>query len=186
MSFATCMTPLWQFLDVTLDDAARNTGHLNLDVADVFMAAEDFCNAMKVPDNDIPPHHKYMFSLRDHGFMAQAKHPRYSSKEWLLQHPVPLAAELQTDMSSVLYKLEEFLVAQGKYHCVLNELYRYWLINSKEFYVIYDEEGVPRGRAVTWNEADAICDQQPLYQWDIKKNPKYLRLPIITIHESKQ
>lgn len=42
-----------------------------------------------------------------------------------------------------------------------------------EFYVIYNAQGTPCGRAITLQEADAICDKNPLYQWDIKKNKKY-------------
>lgn len=173
--------PLWQFLDVVLDNGAREP--LNLDVADVFMAVEDFCNHMMVPDDAIPSHHKHMFSLRKHGFMVQAKHPWYSSREWLQKHPTPLLPSVQMDMTSVLYKLEKFVKGNDKYHCVACELYRYWLINMDEFYVIYDSNGTACGRAVTWNEADAICDKNPLYQWDVKKNKKYAELPIITVSD---
>lgn len=171
--------PLWQFLDVALDIAARNP--LWLDIADFFMAGEDFCNQMMVPADTIPAHHKHMFGLRKHGFMAQAKHPYYTSREWLLKHPTPLTGELQTDMSSILYKFEDFLISQDKYHCVLNELYKEWLINRKDFYVVFDANKLPCGRTITWKEADAICEKQPLYQWDIKRNKKYALLPLMTI-----
>jgi hypothetical protein len=182
MDAATSLEPLWHFLYVAFDVAAREP--LNLDIADMFMAAEDFCNHLMVSDDAIPSRHKHMFSLRKEGFMQQAKFPWYSSKEWMLTHPMPLVAELQVDKNSILYRFEEFLIeADDKYHCVLNELYREWLINEKEFYVIFDADDVPRGRAVTWKEADAICDKQPLYQWDIKKNKKFASLPIMTISD---
>lgn len=138
----------------------------------MFMAAEDLCNHMMVPDDAIPSHHKHMFSLRKHGFMVQAKHPWYSSREWLQKYPTPLLPSVQMDMTSVLYKLEKFVKGNDKYHCVACELYRYWLINMDEFYVIYDSNGTACGRAVTWNEADAICDNHPLYQWNVHKNKK--------------
>ncbi len=181
MCVATHMEPLWHFLDVAFDVAARQP--LNLDVADMFMAAEDFCNHIVVSDDTIPSRHRHMFSLRKEGFMQQAKFPWYSSKEWILTHPTPLVPELQVDRSSILYRFEEFLIAQDKYQCVLNELYREWLVNDKEFYVIFDADGVPRGRAVTWKEADAICEKQPLYQWDIKKKTEFASLPVMTISE---
>lgn len=168
-------TPLWTFLDVQYNSAARNP--LWLDVADMFMAAEDFCIHMQVPDDDIPHRHKKMFSMRQHGFMAQAKYPWMNGDS-----TTPAVAEVQVNLESILYRFETFLMAQGdRYTCVLNELYRDWLINTNDTYVIFDAEGVPCGRAVTWNEADAICEKQPLYQWDIKKNKKYASLPQMTI-----
>lgn len=180
MSVATYLSPLWDFLDVTYDVAARHP--LNLDVADIYMAAEDFCKHIMVPDDVIPPVHKHMFSLRKEGFMVQAKYPWYSSKEWIHDHPTPLVPTLQVDRDSILYQFEDFLIPQqDEYHCVLCELYRHWLTNTKEFYVVYDANGVALGRAITWNEADAICDKQPLYQWDIKKNNRFASLPIITV-----
>lgn len=182
MCVATTLSPLWTFLDVTFDVAARDP--LNLDVADIFMAAEDFCKHIMIPDDVIPPVHNHMFSLRNDGFMQQAKYPWYSSKEWIRDHPTPLVPSLQVDKESILYQFEEFLISQqGKYQCVLNELYRHWLINMKEFYVVYDADGVACGRAITWNEADAICDKQPLYQWDIKKNNRFASLPIMTVSD---
>lgn len=53
----------------------------------------------------------------------------------------------------------------------------------EEFFVIYDVRGVPRGRTVTMQEADALCDKKPQYQWDIKKHKKYQDLPIMTISD---
>jgi hypothetical protein len=172
------MEPLWYFLDVAFDVAAREP--LNLDIADMFMAAEDFCNHLMVDDDAIPSRHKHMFSLRKEGFMQQAKFPWYSSKTLLT---TPLVPELQHDRNSILYRFEEFLIGEDKYHCVLNELYREWLINDKEFYVIFDAHGAPCGRAVTWKEADAICEKQPLYQWDIRKKTKFASLPILTVSD---
>lgn len=177
------MEPLWHFLDVALDVAAREP--LWLDVADVFMAAEDFCEFMKVPSDTIPSHHKEMFAMREHGFIAQAKHPYYTSAKWLKAHPVPLVAELQVDMESVLYKFEDFLRGQNKYQCVLNDLYREWIINRKDFYVIYNADGVPCGRAVTWKEADASCEAQPLYTWDVEEDKAYASLIVMTVDDIK-
>lgn len=127
MSIATNLAPLWHFLDVAFDTGAREP--LNLDVADMYRAVEDFCNHINVCDDFIPSHHRHMFSLRKEGFMQQAKYPWYSSEEWKLKHPTPLVAELQVDMTSVLYKFAEFLVTKDMYNCVLNELRDDWLIN---------------------------------------------------------
>lgn len=175
------LEPLWLFLDAAFDNGAREP--LNLDVAVMFMAAEDFCNHITVPENAIPSRHLHMFSLRKEGFMQQAKYPWYSRKEWIAGHSTPLVAELQLERNSVLYKFEEFLLGKQEYQCVLNELYRAWLINTKEFYVIFDVDGTPIGRAITWNEADAICEKQPLYQWDIQKNKKFAVLPTLTVSD---
>lgn len=56
-------------------------------------------------------------------------------------------------------------------------------VMDDEFYVIYNEQGVPCGRTITIQEADAICDKNHLYQWDIKKTKKYQTLVVITISE---
>lgn len=138
---------------------------------------------MSISDDEIPLRHKHMFSLRKQGYMQQAKFPYYKSKEWIFEHPTSLVPDLQVDRNSILYRLEEFLISQNKYHCVQNELYRNWLINDKEFYVIFDEHDIPHGRAITWKEADAICDKYPLYQWDIKKDKRFASLPILTISD---
>lgn len=178
MSQYSEMEPLWHFLDVAFDYAARNP--LWLDIADFYMAAEDFCKQMTIPDDAIPECHKEMFKMREHGFMSQAKYPYYTRMKWITSHPVPLVEQLQENLDSVLYRFEDFLIGQkSKYNCVLCELYRNWLINTKQFYVIYDSaEGVPCGRAVTWSVADAICETQPHYTWDIEDDPKFASLPV--------
>jgi len=51
----------------------------------------------------------------------------------------------------------------------------------EEYYVIYDLSNRPCGRTITVQEADALCDENPELQWDIKKHPKYKDLPVMVI-----
>jgi hypothetical protein len=55
------------------------------------------------------------------------------------------------------------------------------MMAEEEYYVIYGIYNRPCGRTITIQEADALCDENPELQWDIKKHPKYKDLPVMVI-----
>lgn len=77
----------------------------------------------------------------------------------------------------------------NNYQRVCNMALRFDILNmenmmAEEYYVIYGLGNRPCGRTITIQEADALCDENPELQWDIKKHPKYKHLPIMVITRS--
>lgn len=50
--------------------------------------------------------------------------------------------------------------------------------------IIFDQSDKPIGYCVTKQEADALCEKYPEYQWDFfSKKYKNLNIPLLTIND---
>ena len=99
--------PLWIFLDHSFDQAARDP--ILLDVEFHFIAVEDFCVFLSIPENNIPALYTSMFEAKA-GFLTQAKMPYLMSDNWIKRFPEKIKPpEYVNNIPIILQDFKDFL-----------------------------------------------------------------------------